>query len=160
LDLKPKATSMQLTRCSDQGPETLDELYMKISQEDDTSRQRFGRAMLSLLARLRALPDDRQFWGLPSTEAEYRSMDQFHLLSENSSAAPRIVEIIGSDESDYTIEYPVPGHLAPWPGAFIRGWALSEDEAVQMIQMALETSEGWHAAVNRRAWLEDAADQS
>jgi len=47
------------------------------------------------------------------------------------------------DKRNYFIEYLMPEHVAPWAHAYVRGTALSEDDAVRMILTAMEKSGGW-----------------
>jgi hypothetical protein len=37
----------------------------------------------------------------------------------------------------------MPERIAPWPQAYVKGEARSEDEAVRMIEVAMDKSEGW-----------------
>ena len=127
---------MHLTRCKDQSSKTLDEFYTDISQHDGDIDRGIGQAMLSLLARLRALPDERPVWGLTS---HYRLC----LLAENSSATPWFVILAALDMRNFYIEYLMPEHVAPWPNAYVRGEARSVDDAIRMIVTAMEKSEGW-----------------
>ena len=50
--------SMHLVRCHDQKSKTLDEFYKEIGEHDGAVDREIGKTMLSLLARLRALPDE------------------------------------------------------------------------------------------------------
>ena len=127
---------MRLTRCQDQRSKTLDEFYGELSESDEPVTRRIGRAMSSLLSRLRALPDDRHVWGLTS---HYRLI----LLAADSHETPWFVHVLALDERNYFVEYLMPAHVAPWPNACIKGEAHSEDEAVNMIQIGMENSEGW-----------------
>lgn len=127
---------MHLTRCRDQKSNTLDEFYTEISEHDGAVDRGIGEAMLSLLARLRALPDERCVWGLTS---HYRLC----LLAEDRSETPSFVTVVALDKRDYYVEYLMPERVAPWPLAYVRGEARSEDEAVQMILTGMENSEGW-----------------
>ncbi|MDX2111882.1 MAG: hypothetical protein SFY80_16760 [Verrucomicrobiota bacterium] len=126
---------MHLVRCHDQKSKTLDEFYKEISEHDRVDRE-IGMAMLSLLARLRALPDGRDVWGLTS---HYRLC----LLATDSSETPWFVTVVALNERNYFLEYLMPERLAPWPHAYVRGEALSEDDAVRMILIGMERSEGW-----------------
>jgi hypothetical protein len=92
--------------------------------------------MLSLLARLRALHDPRQIWGLTSN-------DHLCLLARNDPTSPRFVTIAATNTRHYFIEYLMPQRLAPWPNAIVCGEAHTEDTALQMILTAMEKSEGW-----------------
>jgi hypothetical protein len=127
---------VHLIHCHDQTSETLDEFYGELSQSDEPVTRQIGQTMLSLLARLRALPGDRHVWGLTS---HYRLC----LLAQDSYETPWFVTVIGLDKRDYYVEYLMPEHAAPWSRASVRGEANSEDEAVQMILTAMEKSEGW-----------------
>jgi hypothetical protein len=127
---------MHLTRCKDQASKTLDEFYTDISQHDGDIDRSIGQAMLNLLARLRALPGEREVWGLTS---HYRLC----LLAENSSATPWFVILAALDMQNFYIEYLMPERVAPWPNAYVRGEARSIDDAVRMIVTATEKSEGW-----------------
>ena len=95
--------------------------------------------MLDLIARLRALPDDRQVWGLTSHE-------RLCLLATDSSASPWYVIVAALDSQNIFIEYLVPGDSAPWPNAYMRGEARSHDDAVRMIVTAMNESRGWTRA--------------
>lgn len=119
---------MHLTRCQDQKSQTLEEFYGEHEGE---------RAMLDLIERLRALPDERRAYGLTS---------HYHLwlLAQDTYVSPWYVSFIAANKQHYTIEYRMPESEAPWPHAHIRGVATSEDEAVQMILTAMEKSGGWN----------------
>jgi hypothetical protein len=41
------------------------------------------------------------------------------------------------------VEYLMPERSAPWPHAYVKGEARSEDDAVRMIEIAMDQSEGW-----------------
>jgi len=127
---------MQLARCHEQKSKTLDDFYAEIAEHDGHIDREIGQTMLSLLARLRALPDKRQVWGLTS---------HYHLcfLSQDASATSRFVIVSALDRRNYYVEHLMPERLAPWPNAYVRGEARSEDEAVRMILIAIEKSEGW-----------------
>ena len=127
---------MHLTRCHEQKSKTLDESYRELSISDEPITRGIGQTMLILLDRLRALPDERHVWGLTSHH-------RLCLLASDSAEADWSVTVIASDTQNYFIEYLMPGHVAPWPGAHIRGEAGSEDEAVKMLLIAMEKSEGW-----------------
>ena len=130
---------MHITRCHEQKSKTLDEFYSEIGEHDGAVDREIGRTMLHLLARLRALPDDHQVWGLTS---HYRLC----LLAQNSSTAPWFVIVAALDARNYYVEYLMPESVSPWPNAYVRGEARSEDQAVQMILTAMAKSEGWSDA--------------
>lgn len=50
---------MRLTRCKDQKSKTLEEFYAELVREDGYAFREGGRAMLDLIERLRALPNDK-----------------------------------------------------------------------------------------------------
>jgi hypothetical protein len=124
---------MRLTRCKDQKSATLDEFYTEISEQDT---RECGKAMLDLIARLRALPDEKHVFGLTS-------LLRLCLLAEDTYKSPWFVIISALDKRNYFIEYRMPDDIAPWPDAFVRGKARSEDDAVRMIITAMEKSGGW-----------------
>jgi hypothetical protein len=124
---------MHLTRCQDQKRQTLEEFY---TEPTEAVTREGGQAMLALLARLRALPDERRVYGLTSL---YRLC----FLAEDTWQSPWFVIVAALNQRNYYIEYLMPERDAPWPRAYIRGEARSEDEAVQMILTAMERSEGW-----------------
>jgi hypothetical protein len=128
--------AVHLTRCHDQKSKTLDEFYAELSLSDEPITRQGGQTMLSLLARLRALPKDRHVWGLTS---HYR----LGLLATDSAETPCFVMVSALDARNYFVEYLLPESVAPWAGAYVRGEARSEDDAVQMILTAMEKSEGW-----------------
>lgn len=127
---------MYLSRCRDQKSRTLDEFYTDASEADHPVSRAGGKAMLSLIARLRAHPYPRRLYGLTS---------HYHLclLAEDTSRSPWLVRFIAQDMHNYWIEYLMPAANAPWPNAYVQGMARSEDEAVRMILTAMEKSEGW-----------------
>jgi hypothetical protein len=61
------------------------------------------------------------------------------------------VKVIGRDKREYSIEYLLPARLEPWPHAYVRGEAHSEDEAVEMIVTAMARSEGWPPGIEGHA---------
>lgn len=124
---------MQLERCSDQRSQTLDEFYEDIAKGEYPDR---GKAMLDLIARLRALPDTRRLFGLTS-------LDDLCLLAQDTYLSPWYVRIAVLSHTSYFIEYLMPAAVAPWPGAQVRGEAHSEDETVEMVLTAMERSGGW-----------------
>ena len=130
---------MHLTRSQDQKSKTLDEFYTEISDSEHPVDREGGKAMLDLIARLRALPDDRQVYGLTS---HYRLV----LLAEDNYQSPWFVIISALDSRNYFVEYLMPKAITPWKqSAYVRGEVRSEDEAVEMIVIAMEKSEGWKA---------------
>ena len=128
---------MHLTRCQDQKSQTLDEFYTEVGQGDHPALREGGKAMLDLIARLRALPDERHVYGLTS---HYRLC----LLAQDTSRSPWFVIISALDKRNYFVEYLMPERVAPWPQAYVRGEARSENDSVHMIITAMEKSEGWH----------------
>src|SRR4051794_23375922 len=98
---------MHLTRCQDQNHVTLEAFYRERRDSDDFFSRKCGEAMLDLIARLRALPDERRVFGLTS---------HYHLclLSQDTYTSPWFVNVIGTDR-EYVIEYLMPKHEAPWP---------------------------------------------
>lgn len=128
--------SVRLEHCKDQASQTLDEFYGQIASHDDVVDRQGAEAMLELIARLRALSDDRRVWGLTS---HYRLC----LLAQDSFQSPWYVVVGALDRRNYFIEYLMPPAVAPWPAAYVRGEARSQDDAVQMIVTAMERSEGW-----------------
>ncbi len=127
---------MRLTRCQDQKSETLDEFYTRWAENDYPPSQEVGKTMLDLISRLRSLPDERRVFGLTS-------LHRLCLLAEDTSASPWFVIICASDKQNYSVEYLMPKAIAPWGNAYVKGYAGSEDEAVKMILIAMERSEGW-----------------
>ena len=92
--------------------------------------------MLDLISRLRSLPDERPVFGKTS-------LHRLGLLAEDTSESPWFVIISANDKQNYFVEYLMPKTLAPWRNAYVQGPAGSEDEAVKMILIAMERSEGW-----------------
>lgn len=127
---------MQLTRCKDQDYDTLDEEYGKLARGDDAFNRERGAAMLDLLARLRALPGDKPVFGVTSHR-------RLLLLAEDSHQSPKFIIVSVLGKFEYHIEALPPEWAAPWPVAYVRGFARTEDEAVEMIVTAMNVSEGW-----------------
>jgi hypothetical protein len=127
---------MHLTRCKDQKRATLDEFYGEMRDSNEPITRKGGEVMLDLLARLRALPDDRRVFGLTS---HYRLC----LLSQDTYTSPWFVIVSALDERNFYIEYLMPEREAPWQHAYVRGEARSADDAVRMIETAMKKSGGW-----------------
>lgn len=127
---------MQLTRCKDQDYDTLDGEYGKLARCDDALSRERGAMMLGLLARLRAVPDDKRVFGVTSHR-------RLLLLAEDSHRSPAFVIVSVLGKSEYHIEALLPEWAAPWPDAYVRGFARAEDEAVEMVMTAMKVSEGW-----------------
>ena len=128
---------MHLTHCQDQKKQTLDEYYTEVTTWENAVSRDVGRVMLALINRLRALPDERKVFGLTSHL-------RLCLLAVDSWKSPWFVIISALDQRNYYIEYLMPGRIAPWPRAYVRGEANSENAAVQMILTAMDKSEGWN----------------
>jgi hypothetical protein len=128
---------MHLIGCQDQKKQPLDEFYTEVTHWEKPVSREVGRVMLSLIARLRALPDERRVFGLTSHL-------RLCLLAEDTYKSPWHVIVSALDSRNYTVEYLMPQAIAPWPHAYVRGEARSENEAVQMILTAMEKSEGWN----------------
>ena len=129
---------MHLTRCHDQKLKTLDEFYGELSQSGEQVTREGGKTMLALITRLRSLLNEQHVYGLTS---HYRLC----LLARDSAETPWFVIVSALDARNYFVEYLMPERIAPWPQAYVRGEAHSEDEAVQMILTGMEKSEGWRS---------------
>ena len=136
---------MKLESCKDQSSETLEAFYSKLSTDGGRAgsgvSQAYGdvgRAMLSLIAALRALASDNVVWALTSHA-------DLCLLAENRYDSPRYVQIGVLDPHNYRVEYRMREAEAPWPEARIKGEARSEADAIRMIQTAMLESGGWPA---------------
>lgn len=130
---------MHLTRCQDQKRQTLEEFYCD-ARDGHPESYEGGQAMLDLIERLRALPDERRLYGLTS-------LYNLCLLAQDTYTSPWYVRFIAASKQHYVIECLMPESEAPWPNAYIKGIATSEDEAVEMILVAMEKSGGWSRAV-------------
>ena len=131
---------MDLTRCKDQKSATFDEFYTEISDHDSYTNREGGKAMLDLIARLRAMPDDRRVFGLTSHH-------RLCLLADDTYRSSWFVIISALDKRNYFIEYRMADDVAPWPNAYVRGEARSEDDAIRMIVIGMEKSGGWTPSV-------------
>ncbi|HEX7839711.1 MAG TPA: hypothetical protein VF469_19685 [Kofleriaceae bacterium] len=114
----------------------MEQFYGDATRHEDKFVRDRAELMLSLIARLRALPDDRCVWGLTSHM-------ELCLLSQDTFLSPRYVVVEVLDRRGYFIDYLMPPTSAPWRGARVRGEARSEDEAVQMVLTAMDRSGGW-----------------
>jgi len=126
---------MMLTRCTDQGTETLDAAY-EVWARRGTAVGTDGQAMLDLFTALRTSSDARRAWGLTSHA-------ELVLLSSDASSSPWYVKVFAHNYGGYRIEYLMPEAIAPWPGAWVRGEASTVDEAVSMLGVAMDRSGGW-----------------
>ncbi len=128
--------TMDITRCKSQSHATLDEFYGEMRDSDDPTTHESGETMLGLIARLKALPDERHVYGLTSHYT-------LCLLSQDTDTSPWFVKVAALDQQNYSVECLVPDREAPWPGAYVLGQAQSEDDAVHMIIKAMDISGGW-----------------
>jgi len=94
--------------------------------------------MLGLIRRLRALDDSRRIHGRTSHFT-------LCLLSMDHNMAPSHVSIVIHGGHGFRIDYLMPEHIAPWPGARVSAETWTEDEAVRMVLEAMELSGGWLA---------------
>lgn len=127
---------MKLTRCHDQNKQTLEEFYTELSHHENVVCREGSKAILDLLPRLRALQNQYQVFGLTSHL-------RLCLLAQDTHQSPWYVIISALDKRNFSVEYLLPSHACPWPRAYVRGETGSEDEAVQMIEIAIQNSEGW-----------------
>jgi hypothetical protein len=127
---------MRLLDGKDQSRRTLEEFYGGLAREETYALREIGKAMLSLIRRLKALPDERVVYGLTSHE-------KLGLLAEDSYRSPCYVVVSALKHRSYVVVYLMPASSAPWPDGCVSGRAQSEDEAVRMIEIAMERSEGW-----------------
>ena len=125
--------------CKDQALLPMEQFYGEATQHEDNFVRTRANLMIDLVARLRALPDDRFVWGLTSHMA-------LCLLSQDDCSSPRYVVVEALGQGCYFVEYLMPRALAPWQGACVRGEARSEDVAVQMVITAMDRSGGWDEA--------------
>jgi hypothetical protein len=128
---------MILTRCKDQKSKTLDEFYQELGRGEREVSRSGAKAMLELIARLRAHPDSREIFGLTSHS-------RLCLLAVDDYTSPWHVVVAAFDQRSYFVDYLVPPNLGPWPNARMTGEARSEDEALEMVLIAMERSQGWH----------------
>lgn len=127
---------MHLTHCQDQKSQTLEEFYGEMSNSENHVTRQCAKTMLALIERLRASPDQKTVYGLTSHL-------RLCLLSKDTYASPWFVIIATLDTHNYFIEYLMPDDIAPWPRAYVKGEAQSEDDAVRMTLIAVEKSGGW-----------------
>jgi len=113
----------------------LDDEYGALARSDDPVSRELGEAMLQLIDRLRGLPTSIEAWGLTS-------LHHLCLLAADESRTPWYVRFIAS-KGWYQVEYLMPKHCAPWPGAYIAGKASNEAEAAEMLVLAIANSSGW-----------------
>lgn len=126
---------MQLERCTAQGPHALDEAY-QVWVRRGPGVGIDGRAMLALIEQLRAHPDERHAWGLTSHAT-------LCLLSADDAESPWYVTIFAPSYGGYRVEYLLPPSSAPWPRAYVHGEAKAVSDAVAMVLIAMDRSEGW-----------------
>lgn len=134
---------MHLTRCQDQKHRSLEEYFGTAIHPEDPRPYEYDDegAMISLIQRLRALPNERQVYGRTSGR-------DLCLLSQDTPSAPCFVKVtaVSKRMSMYFIEYLMPAQNAPWPQAYITGEASSEDKAVEMIVIGMDKSGGWSSS--------------
>ncbi|BCU79092.1 hypothetical protein [Luteolibacter sp. LG18] len=127
---------MHLERCQDQNQRTLDQFYGEFLAADNSPSREAAHAMLGLIGRLRSLDDPRRVHGLTS---HFRLC----LLAQDHHATPWHVTIATLGRDLYQIDYLMPDHHAPWPGARVSGEARGEEHALQMVLRAMDLSGGW-----------------
>jgi hypothetical protein len=127
---------MRIIPCQDQKTQTLEEFYGDLSRRDGFVLREGSKAMLGLIARLQSMSDDKVVFGLTSHH-------RLVLLAEDTYQSPWFVIISALDSQNYHVEFRMPAAAAPWPGAYVRGECRTQDDAVRMIETAMERSEGW-----------------
>jgi hypothetical protein len=129
---------MQIARCSDQQPQTLEAFYEEWAARGPEVGVD-GRAMLQLFVALRASPDPRRAWGLTSHA-------ELYLLARDTYKSPWHVRVFARSWGGFEIDYLMPEASTPWANARVRGEAKTIDDAVAMIRIAMDRSGGWDAA--------------
>ncbi|MFD0894402.1 hypothetical protein KBB96_07055 [Luteolibacter ambystomatis] len=127
---------MHLERCQEQSQRTLDQFYEEFLRADHSPSREGARTMLGLIHRLRALNDPRRVHGRTSHF-------MLCLLATDHSLAPPHVTIHVNNGNGFRIDYLMPAHTAPWPGARVTAEAWTEDEALGMVLEAMDLSGGW-----------------
>ncbi len=126
--------AMTLRRCKDQNSQTIEEFY-EFSATFKVGREG-AKAMLRLLARLRQNPDNWIVFGLTSHE-------RLGLKAEDDYWSRSHVIIDALNDRNYKIDQAMPGGDQKRPEAWVHRTARSEDEAVEMILLAMKESGGW-----------------
>lgn len=92
--------------------------------------------MLTILEGLKSLSGTDVIWGLTS---------HYHLglhdVDDHRVVAPAGITAISS--SEFHVEFLLPEADAPWPGAMIRCHAMCVGEALELIRIGIERSDGW-----------------
>lgn len=127
---------MELIGSRDQSRIPLDVFYRELAEDTDPLWSICGRTMLDLIARLRALPEPWRAYGLTSHAV-------LCLMAEDSWQSDKLLKISVLDDCNIDVEYRMPDHLAPWPHAYVKGWARSIDEAIEMVRIGMARCEGW-----------------
>jgi len=127
---------VELIGCRDQSRMTLDAFYRELAEDNDPLWSICGRTMLDLIVRLRALPEPWRAYGLTSHAS-------LCLMKEDSWQSEKMLKISVLDDCNIDVEYRMPDHLAPWPHAYVKGWARSIGEAIEMVRIGMARCEGW-----------------
>jgi len=128
---------MQLITCKDQARCPFDQYYDKSKDSSNLLVRLEVKAMIDLVASLRALPDDREIYVLTS---HFRLC----LLPKDTGAPPWPVIISALCDHEYYVNYRLPENFAPWRAAEVTGTAHSAEEAARWAIIAMEKSGAWN----------------
>ncbi|WP_116545446.1 hypothetical protein [Pontibacter virosus] len=126
---------MPIIRNSSQRSKTLIEFYTDLKDEGNEYYKRAGALMLQWIDKINQELLDTDVWGLTSHD---------HLILQNKddySSTAWVVLCATIDE--YHIEYLLPKDDQPWENAYVKGATKSLNEAVEMVKIAIRSSEGW-----------------
>lgn len=123
---------MQITGCHS---ENLKNYYSQLATNYPNEGVK-AQTYLSLISGLEAVSDRRHIYCLTS-------VDRLCFLSEDNYETNWwvIAEVLQSGH--FSIEYLMPENTSPWKNAYVRGEARNLEEAISMIMVAINNSEGW-----------------
>lgn len=132
---------MPIKRCTEQSSGTLEEFYLRFSQNDESYFVDVGKSMLRFIDVVDRLFKKTLIWGLTS---------HANLLLQNTddSASPcyvviRCSEFSAPDLNEYYFEYLIPADKRPWENAYVTGKAASWAHVENYLLIAMRESKGW-----------------
>ena len=128
---------MRLIACKDQAKIPFDKFYDESKDSSNLGVRLEVKAMIDLVACLRALPDNRIVYALTS---HFRLC----LLPKDTGAPPWPVVVSALCDHEYYVNSRMPENLAPWRAAHIAGTAHSAEEAARWVIIAMEKSGAWN----------------
>lgn len=139
---------MPIKRSSFQSNKTLEEFYIRLSEESPSAYIDVGKRMLLFIEMINQLFKTTQLWGVTSHA-------RLALLIEDSPELKWYVIISNVGLDSYYFQYLLPEYKQPWDYAMVNGEAKSLEEAKKYLLIAMRECEGWKGNIELSTLLKE-----